>query len=117
MILNAETLEAMMPNATQWESDEPEIESSLHYFQLLLLVSCLEWYWHDASNFFIGANLTIYFSRQELKNREFRGSDFFLVKNTEKKPRSSWVVWEEDGKYLNLIIELLSKDTANLDCK
>lgn len=115
MILNAKTLEAMMPDATKLESDEPEMESSLHYFQLLLLVTCLEWLWRDSSDFFIGANLTIYFSRQELKNKEFRGPDFFLVKNTEKKPRSSWVVWEEDGKYPNLIIELLSKDTASTD--
>ncbi|MEB3343751.1 hypothetical protein [Okeania sp.] len=42
MILNnAQTLEAIMPDATQLESDEPEMESSLHYFQLLLLVSSL----------------------------------------------------------------------------
>ncbi len=115
MILNAQSLEAIMPDATQLESDEPEMESSLHYSQLLLLVSCLEWYWRDTSNYFIGANLTIYFSRQQLKNKEFRGPDFFLIKNTEKKPRSSWVVWEEDGKYPNLIIELLSKDTASVD--
>ncbi|HEY9658666.1 MAG TPA: Uma2 family endonuclease, partial [Allocoleopsis sp.] len=66
-------------------------------------------------DFFIGANLTIYFSRQQLKNRDFRGPDFFLIKNTEKRPRRSWVVWEEDGKYPDLIIELLSSTTATID--
>jgi len=113
--ITAQELEAQMPDARQLLSDEPEMESSLHYMQLLLLVTCLELAWQDRQDFFIGANLTIYFSRQQLKNRDFRGPDFFLVKNTERRHRNSWVVWEEDGKYPDLIIELLSESTANVD--
>lgn len=60
-----------MPDATRLLSGEPEMETSLHYMQLLLLVTCLEWLWRDCNNFFIGANLTIYFSRQQLRNRDF----------------------------------------------
>ncbi len=59
--------------------------------------------------------MTIYFSREQLKTKEFRGPDFFLVKNTEKRPRKSWVVWEEGGRYPDLIIELLSDSTAQTD--
>jgi Uma2 family endonuclease len=115
MSLTEQQLADLMPDATQVESNEPEMESSLHYAQLALLVSCLEWLWRDRSDFFIGANLTVYFSRQQLKNRDFRGPDFFLVKPTSKHPRKSWVVWEEDGKYPDLIIELLSDATARVD--
>ncbi len=120
MSLTAQQLADLMPDATQVESNEPEMESSLHYAQLALLVSCLEWLWREGepsvrNDFFIGANLTIYFSRQQLKNRDFRGPDFFLVKQTQKHPRKSWVVWEEDGKYPDLIIELLSDSTAETD--
>lgn len=115
MSLTAKELAELMPDATQVESDEPEMESSLHYFQLALLVSCLEWFWRDRNDFFIGANLTIYFSRQQLKNRDFRGPDFFLVKQTPRQPRPSWVVWEEEGRYPDLIIELLSESTAETD--
>lgn len=115
MVLTAQQLEAMMPDASQIMSDEPEMESSLHYMQLLLLVTCLEWLWRDRNDYFIGANLTIYFSRQQLRNRDFRGPDFFLVKQTQKRSRNAWVVWEEDGKYPNLIIELLSISTADTD--
>ncbi|MEA5487691.1 Uma2 family endonuclease [Pseudanabaena sp. CCNP1317] len=32
-----------------------------------------------------------------------------------REPRNSWVVWEEDGRYPDLIIELLSDSTANVD--
>ena len=115
MVLTAAQFADLMPDATQLHSDEPEMESSLHYTQLALLASCLEELWRDRSDFFIGANLTIYFSRQQLKNRDFRGPDFFLVKQTQKQPRRSWVVWEEDGKYPDLIIELLSPATAESD--
>ncbi|MBJ7899259.1 MAG: Uma2 family endonuclease [Cyanobacteria bacterium RI_101] len=113
--LTARELERQMPDATQLWSDEPEMESSLHYLQLALLVASLEWLWRDRQDFFIGANLTIYFSRQQLKNRDFRGPDFFLVKNTARKPRRSWVVWEEEGRYPDLIIELLSESTSAVD--
>jgi len=115
MSITAQQMEALMPDATQLLSDEPEMETSLHYLQLSLLVSCLAWLWRERNDFFIGANLTIYFSRQQLRNRDFRGPDFFLVKNTDGHPRPSWVVWEEDGKYPDLIVELLSDTTANID--
>jgi hypothetical protein len=34
---------------------------------------------------------------------------------TERKPRKSWVVWQEDGKYPNVIVEILSPTTADTD--
>jgi Uma2 family endonuclease len=113
--ITAQELELQMPDASKLLSDEPEMESSLHYMQLLLLVTTLEWIWRDRDDFFIGANLSIYFSRQQLKHRDFRGPDFFLVKDTTREPRNSWVVWEEDGRYPDLIIELLSDSTAKVD--
>ncbi len=34
---------------------------------------------------------------------------------TERKPCKSWVIWEEEGKYPNVIVELLSPSTAETD--
>jgi Uma2 family endonuclease len=49
-------------------------------------------------------------------NPQYKGPDFFLVKDVDgTKPRRSWIVWEEDGKYPNLIVELLSPSTAQKD--
>jgi len=87
MALTARQLDAQMPDASQLLSDEPEMESSTHYLQLMLLVSCLDWLWQDCQDYFIGANLTVYFSREQLKSRDFRGPDFFLVKGV-----ASWVI-------------------------
>lgn len=113
--MNAQELADLMPNAAYLESDEPEMESSVHYAQLALLVACLEMLWQDRTDFFIGANLTVYFSKEQLKSKDFRGPDFFLVNQTQKRHRRSWVVWEEGGKYPDIIIELLSASTAQVD--
>jgi hypothetical protein len=42
MFVTAQQLEQQMPDATRLLSDEPEMETSLHYMQLLLLVTSLE---------------------------------------------------------------------------
>jgi len=115
MSMTAQEFESLMPDGGRLLSDEPEMESSLHYAQLALLVSCLEWHWRERDDFFIGANLTVYYSRDQLRHREFRGPDLFLVKNTRRRPRNSWVVWEEGGRYPDLIVELLSDSTAGSD--
>jgi Uma2 family endonuclease len=96
-------------------SDEPELETYLHLQQMLLFIKCLDWWWRDRNDFFAAGNLTIYYSPNQRKSEFFRGPDFFVVLDTERKPRKSWVVWQEDGKYPNLIIEILSDSTASTD--
>jgi Uma2 family endonuclease len=59
--------------------------------------------------------LTVYYSLRQRKSNDFGGPDFFVVLGCERKSRKSWVVWEEDGKYPNLIVELLSNSTAATD--
>jgi Uma2 family endonuclease len=109
--------DVIFPNGDLY-SDEPPLESYPHLQQMLLLLKCLDWWWRDHNRFndyFAAGNITIYYSPRQRKSSEFRGPDFFVVLNTEYKLRSSWVVWEEDGKYPNLIIELLSNSTAATD--
>lgn len=96
-------------------SDEPPLETYLHLRQLILLLTCLDWLWRDRQDYFAAGNLTVYYSPNQRKSKDFRGPDFFVVLGTERKPRKSWVVWEEDGKYPHLIIELLSDSTAQTD--
>ena len=96
-------------------SDEPPLESELHLRQIILLLNCLEWLWRDRNDFYAAGNLTIYYSQNQRRNENFRGSDFFVVLDTERKTRKSWVIWEEDGKYPNFILEILSDSTAKVD--
>ena len=96
-------------------SQEPTMETDLHVRQMLLLISCLDWLWQDRNDFFASGNLTIYFSPKQIKSQDFRGPDFFVVLDTERRSRKSWVVWQEDGKYPNVIVEILSDTTKNND--
>ncbi|MEG5017363.1 MULTISPECIES: Uma2 family endonuclease [unclassified Microcoleus] len=97
------------------DSDEHSVETELHLRQIILLLQCLEWLWRDRNNFYAAGNLTIYYCSNQLKSKDFRGSDFFVVLGTERKTRKSWVVWDEEGKYPNIIIEILSPKTADTD--
>lgn len=96
-------------------SDEPPWETDLHRLQMTLLIQCLEWFWRSRSDFYTSGNLTIYYSDRQLKSEQFRGPDFFVVLGAERKPRTSWMVWEENGKYPNVIVEILSPTTAETD--
>lgn len=96
-------------------SDEPPLETELHLRQILLLIECLEWCWKERQDFYACGNMTVYYSPRQRKSEQFRGPDFFVVLNTERKIRKSWVVWEEDGKYPNVIVEILSDKTAATD--
>ena len=122
MVAAKETKSAVTPTSEEVElpptdlySDEPPLETDLHLRQMLLLITSLEWLWQDRNDFFATGNLTIYFSPKQIKSQDFRGPDFFVVLNTERRTRKSWVVWQEDGKYPNVIVEVLSATTAKAD--
>ncbi len=100
----------------EFYSDEPPLETYLHLNQIILLMKCLDWLWQDRNDYFAAGNLTIYYSPNQKKSEDFRGPDFFVVLDTTRDlTRKSWVVWEEDGKYPNVIIEILSDSTAQID--
>jgi Uma2 family endonuclease len=99
-----------------WRSDEPQMESYRHLMQMLWLIATLRWHWRDRSDYFVGGNLTVYFSPRQMKSEDFRGPDFFVVLGVDgTRERASWVVWEEDGKYPNVILEILSDSTERKD--
>lgn len=96
-------------------SDEPPLESDRHREQIELLIQLLKSWWRERQDFYVSGNLTIYYSPNQRKSENFRGPDFFVVLGAEKKDRKSWVVWQEDGKYPNVIVELLSDSTMAVD--
>ncbi len=64
----------------------------------------------------------VYYSRRQAENilngdtTEYRGPDFFVVLDVDfHKKRTCWVVWEEDGRYPDVILEILSPSTAQVD--
>jgi Uma2 family endonuclease len=104
-----------LPTSDTLESKEPQMESTEHWNQSVILTTSLDRYWHDRNDFFIGTNLSVYYLLDHPRKRLFTGPDLFVVRNTDPRPRKSWVVWSEGGRYPDLVIELLSPATEKTD--
>ena len=107
------------------------MESPWHSANMMLLIDSIRTVWRDRTDYYCGGNMFIYFSldqahqvieelgRGELpppSRRAFRGPDFFVVLDVDgARPRDAWIVWEEQGRYPNVIVELQSPSTASYD--
>jgi Uma2 family endonuclease len=98
------------------ETDGAPLESEWHRKAINLLSEIL-WFWlRDLPNWYCGGNMFIYFSAEQVRNRDYRGPDFFFVKGMERdRERRYWAVWEEGHRFPNVIIELASPTTLRED--
>jgi len=94
------------------DGDGVPMETERHKKQMDLLVDSLEFWLGERG--YVGGNMFVYFSPNQLKNEEFKGPDVFVTLGLGNKERKSWVVWEE-GKSPDVVIELLSESTAKKD--
>jgi Uma2 family endonuclease len=98
------------------ETDGVPLESPWHFASVNLFIESLNYRWRDRNDFFCGGNMFLYYSLRHVRNEDFKGPDFFYVSGVDRhRPREFWVVWEEDGKYPDFIVELLSHSTAKAD--
>ncbi|MGB5960188.1 MAG: Uma2 family endonuclease [Coleofasciculaceae cyanobacterium] len=105
----------MPPTDLIFDDGEP-LESNRHRIAMNTLIRALQQAWSDRNDFYTGGNMFIYYSSTQAKNQDFRGPDFFAVLDVDGTPeRQGWVVWEEDGRYPDVIVELMSPSTAKVD--
>lgn len=57
----------------------------------------------------------MFFHHDPQNRKKFRGPDFFLVLDVEDRERKSWVVWQERMRFPDVVIELLSDSTREVD--
>lgn len=104
------------PNSRDLIVDDGEpLESARHCQQMEVLIRSLETAWEHRTDFYAGGNMFLYYSETQSRRNDFRGPDVFVVLGTNRRERRAWVVWEEDGKAPDVIIELLSESTAHID--
>jgi Uma2 family endonuclease len=97
------------------EDGEP-LESHWHHLQINLLGDMLHQHWRWRTDFFAGGNMFVYYSLQQARTRDYKGPDFFVVTGVDgARPRPSWIIWQEDGRYPDVIVELLSPTTKAAD--
>jgi len=106
-------------------SDGEPLETAWHSWQFpylrdLIRQAMVE---QGRSDFYVGGDMFVYYSveqaRDVAKGRPyFRGPDVFWVEGAEPgRKRKAWVSWEEGGRLPDVIVELLSPSTAEIDRK
>src|SRR4051812_38235556 len=96
-------------------SDGEPMESERHAKQQSLLTSSLDRAWKDRDDVYVGGNMFVYFSEIQIKKNDFRGPDVFVVLDTTRRVRKSWVMWGENGRVPDVVIELTSPSTQAID--
>jgi Uma2 family endonuclease len=84
------------PTNLIFDDGEP-LESNRHRIAINVLIELVQEAFGDRKDFFVGGNMFVYYSSLQVLNRQ------------------GWVVWDEDGRYPDVIIELLSPSTAHID--
>ncbi len=109
-------------------SDGEPMENERERIQIDLSLAALDHGWRARMDFYAGGNMFVYYSIKQAREvlaeiddaarpkKAFRGPDLFVVLHVDGSyRRQKWVVWEEDGRYPDVIIELLSPKTRAFD--
>lgn len=108
--------EADLPVLDLPTEDGIPLETNWHRIEINLLIDSLHYIWRARVDYFAGGNMFLYYSFEQVRKRDYRGPDFFLVIGVDgTRDRKAWVVWEEGGRYPNVIIELSSSSTREVD--
>jgi Uma2 family endonuclease len=104
-----------LPTEDDLPCDDGEpMETARHREQMWLLIYSLKVAWTARTDYYVGGNMFVHYALQP--TRQFRGPDFFLVRDVDgTRERKSWVVWQEGMRFPDVIIELLSDSTRHVD--
>ena len=103
------------PTDLPYDDGEP-LESNRHRIAMNVLIDSVYQAYQERDDYYSGGNMFVYYSSAQVKNNDFRGPDFFVVLDVDgTKERRSWIVWEEKGRYPDVIVELMSPSTARID--
>ncbi|MCS6919320.1 MAG: Uma2 family endonuclease [Fimbriimonadales bacterium] len=107
--------------------DGDRMEADWHAVNISLLDEVVRLHLGEPTSYYCAGNMFLYYSvsqaleikeyvEGEGKKPRYKGPDFFLVKDVDgTRMRESWRVWEEDGRYPDLIVEFISSSTRRKD--
>ena len=116
---------APLPFELVYGDGEP-LDSNWHRIQMSLFINVTRQAMAERgqTDFFVGANMFVYYSYEQARDiaadpegsKQFRGPDIFFVGDVPRRQgRQAWVVWEEAGRFPDVIIEILSPSTMKKD--
>ncbi len=105
---------AALPTEDDLPCDDGEpMETARHRDQMNMLIESLKTHWAARTDYYVGGNMFLHYD--PTNKRRSRGPDFFLVLDVDQRERKSWVVWQEGMRFPDVIIELLSDTTREVD--
>ncbi len=66
------------PTDLIFDDGEP-LATNRHRIAMNVLIRSVQQVFSDRTDFFVGGNMFVYYSENQSMNRDFRGSDFFVV--------------------------------------
>ena len=101
------------PTLTYPSSDgKPKAETDRHRKLMMDFIQMLEHHFREANNIYVSGNLLIYY--EEGNPRKSIAPDVFVVFGVGKKPRRTYLTWEE-GNTPNFVLEVASPSTYQHD--
>jgi Uma2 family endonuclease len=103
------------------------LESHYHALQQQLLAEVIHQHFTGRTDYFCGTNMFVFYSREQAQGitdfvegkREsapYKGPDLLVVVGVDgTKRRKHWVVWDEDDRFPDLIVEITSPSTKSKD--
>jgi Uma2 family endonuclease len=83
---------------------------------MILLIDSTHARYRGRTDYYVGGNMFVYYSLEQARNEDYRGPDYFFVAGARlHPPRPYWAIWKENGRYPDVIVELLSPTTAQED--
>jgi len=116
--VDANGLKIPLPSGRELpSSDGVPLESAWHIVAIQLLIDSINHYWRDRRDYYVGGDMFVHYSAEEVFNKDFRGPDVFLVTGVEKyeKYRPNWVTWQEGHRFPDLIVEMVSPSSYEND--
>jgi Uma2 family endonuclease len=97
--------------------DGDKMETSWHAdAQYVLKASVIAVHGGNRDDYYVANNMFVYYSLDQVRNKEYRGPDVFVVKHVDgNRYRDSWIAWAEGGRLPDVIFELLSTTTEQAD--
>ncbi|MCP4701575.1 MAG: hypothetical protein GY862_32660, partial [Gammaproteobacteria bacterium] len=73
-------MDRRVPGSELPYEDGIPLDSDWHYYAMHLLTDIMDYYRKDRHDLYSAANMFVYFDPDQVKTRNFRGPDFFVIK-------------------------------------